>query len=96
MRQYCVAHDVIRRLVEARFARTDLPLEDEQHGALAKQLLVSTASSRGSKVRPCPGHPPGHSPATPSRPPLGRPLAAAPGFPLNSTLARPDFPLISA
>ena len=64
MRQYCVAHDVVRRLVEARFARTDLPLEDEQREALAEQLQVSTASS------------PEQSPAMPRPPPPGHPSAA--------------------
>ena len=100
MRQYCVAHDVVRRLVEARFARTDLPLEDEQREALAEQLQVSTASSpeQSPAIPRPPPRPP--SPAAP-RPPLGRPSAAPPGLSLAYTLSRPlppdlpNLPLIS-
>ena len=51
MRQYRAAHDVVRGLIEARLMRAELPLAEEQRGALNEQLQLSSAVSREHKVR---------------------------------------------
>ena len=51
MRQYRAAHDLVRGLIEARLMRAELPLAEEQRGALNEQLQLSSAVSREHKVR---------------------------------------------
>ena len=44
VRQYRAVHDALRVLIEARLARAELPLVDEQREALAEQLRLSSTS----------------------------------------------------
>ena len=44
VRHYRAMHDAMRALIEARLARAELPLVDEQREALAEQLRLSSAS----------------------------------------------------
>ena len=93
VRQYRAAHDAVRGLIEARLARTELPLATEQREALLEQLHLSSAHTLLMSPAPRPASPgrPLLRPASPGRPPpRAAPRAGsrpAPGRPVGIPLA---------